>query len=330
MATTGSDVVTLKDYLNIRNPGGGIDKVIELLANQHGIVEDILWREANDVTSHTLIARTGLPTVYDREYNKGTPASKGTTKRVIETLQKTQSVLTVDEELLLLEGNKAAFLLSEAEPHFQAMRDKFATQVFYGNQASNDLSIDGLANRYAYSDGPNVVDFGGSGADCTSLWFIAHGENTFTSLYPKGSPVGLRKDHRGIIPTTDSDGNHLKMDFTFFNWDFGIAVKDWRYIVRCANIESAGLEGTGTNNLIDKLHLMIKARNLLESTSNVKPVIYCNRDVKTQLDIAAFNKVSPTLYTRDIGGEEVTMFRGIPVKREDAILSTETAISAKG
>lgn len=328
MTINGTTAITLKDYIDLLGPDNKIADVIELLANQHGLIEDLMFRESNGTTSHTIIARNGLPTVYARQFNKGTPVSKGTTNAIIETMTMTQSVLDVDEKLLALEGNSREFLRVQSMPHLQAMRDHAAGQLIYGDPSTDETDVAGLAQRYPFLDSPNVVDFGGSGDDCTSIWLVGHGPNTLHGIYPKGTSAGLLTDNRGTIDVTDGDGFPYKANRTYFQWDFGLAVPDWRYAVRCCNIESTGLTGTGTNNLIDKLHLLIQAVNLLENVSGVRPAFYCNRDIKTQLDIAAYNKVGPVTYSVDAGGQHQTSFMGIPVRREDAILSTETALIA--
>jgi hypothetical protein len=328
MATLSSTAVTLKDYKDARDPEGRIQKVIELLANQHGLTEDIMFRESNGATTHTVVARTGLPTVFARQYNKGTPKSKGNTNTIIETMSMSQSILDVDVDLLSLEGNSAEFLLMQSEPHLQAMRDRAASQFIYGDPSTDPTDVAGLAQRYPFKDAPNVVDFGGTGSDTTSIWLVGHGPNTVHGIFPKGSAAGLQVNHKGTIDATDADGNDYEADRTYFKWTYGLAVPDWRYVVRCCNIESAGLSGTGTNNLIDKLHLLIQAINLLESTSAARPMIYCNRDLKTQFDIAAYNKVGPVTYSVDAGGMHQTAFMGIPIRREDALLPTETALIA--
>jgi len=55
-------------------------------------------------------------------------------------------------------------------------------------------------------------------------------------------------------------------------------------------------------------------------------VIYCNRIIRTYLDLQAMNKTNVLLTMAEFQGRVVTMFRGIPVRTVDAILSTEARI----
>jgi hypothetical protein len=54
--------------------------------------------------------------------------------------------------------------------------------------------------------------------------------------------------------------------------------------------------------------------------------IYCNSDIITQLDIIKFNKGNAALSERELDGKIVTTFRGVPVRRVDALLSTEDVV----
>ena len=55
-------------------------------------------------------------------------------------------------------------------------------------------------------------------------------------------------------------------------------------------------------------------------------VIYCNRTVRTYLDLQAMNKTNVLLQLREFNGMVVTSFRGIPIKTCDALLNTEARV----
>jgi len=54
--------------------------------------------------------------------------------------------------------------------------------------------------------------------------------------------------------------------------------------------------------------------------------IYCNRIVRTYLDLQAMNKTNVLLRLEEFNGKVVTTFRGIPIRTCDAILSNEAAV----
>lgn len=54
--------------------------------------------------------------------------------------------------------------------------------------------------------------------------------------------------------------------------------------------------------------------------------IYCNRTIRTYLDIQALNKTNVLLQMAQWDGKPVTLFRGVPVRTVDAILSNEARV----
>jgi hypothetical protein len=61
-------------------------------------------------------------------------------------------------------------------------------------------------------------------------------------------------------------------------------------------------------------------------------VIFCNRTVKTQMDIRAVSQKTNTYFTQDpatgdVWGRPVTRFQGIPVMVAEKITNTETGLS---
>ena len=57
-----------------------------------------------------------------------------------------------------------------------------------------------------------------------------------------------------------------------------------------------------------------------------RSVIYCNRIIRTYLDLQAMNKTNVLLRIEEFDGKPITTFRGIPVRTCDAILSNEINI----
>ncbi len=95
--------------------------------------------------------------------------------------------------------------------------------------------------------------------------------------------------------------------------------------MRIANISSAGLAGATPPDLIT---LMVKAYNRLGDYKRLgRCVIYCNETVATYLDIQAMNKSNVWLAMREYDGHDVLTFRGIPIRRVDALTSTEAVVS---
>jgi hypothetical protein len=58
-----------------------------------------------------------------------------------------------------------------------------------------------------------------------------------------------------------------------------------------------------------------------------RTVIYCNRVIRTYLDLQAMNKTNVLLRLEEFNGKVVTTFRGVPVRTCDAILNNEATVS---
>jgi hypothetical protein len=55
-------------------------------------------------------------------------------------------------------------------------------------------------------------------------------------------------------------------------------------------------------------------------------VIYCNRIIRTYLDLQAMNKTNVLLRLEEFNGKVVTTFRGIPIRTSDALLNNEAQV----
>jgi hypothetical protein len=70
---------------------------------------------------------------------------------------------------------------------------------------------------------------------------------------------------------------------------------------------------------------LVKALDKMLSSD--KAVIYCNRSVKTVLDIEAMNKSNGFYTIENIFGKPIPAFQGVPVKLCEGITNQETAVA---
>ncbi len=324
MPELGNTAFTLEEWGKRLNPGGKIDTIIEILKKTNEVLDDMMFVEGNLATGHRTTMRTGLPSVTWRKLNQGVQPSKSTTVQVVDACWMCEGYAEVVKSLAELNGNTSAFRLSEDLSFMEAFNQEMATKVFYGDHTLAAEEPLGLAPRYPYLDSPNVIDFGGSGVDLTSIWLVSWGANTIHGIFPKGSKAGLQHSDKGQVTLEDSVGGRYEGYRTHYKWDTGLCVRDWRYAVRMCNIAATGT----TNNIISNLVDMVKAVNLVPNLNFGRTVIYCNKTIKTQFDVAAYNKVTPAIYTEDAGGKSITKFMQIPIRRCDAITDAETALVA--
>ena len=296
MATLGSSVLTLADWAKRLDPDGKTDKIVEILSQTNEILTDALFMEGNLPTGHRTTVRTGLPSVYWRLMNQGTPPSKSTTAQVDEQCGMLNAWSEVDADLAELNGNIGSFRLSEAESFLEAMNQEMAATMIYGS-ASNPEEFVGLAPRYSdlsANNGENILNAGGTGSNNSSVYLIGWGGNAICGIFPKGSKAGLTHEDLGLVTvetTAGIAGNRMRAYQDHFKWKCGLAVKDWRYGVRIANINNSdllaltGTQATTASTFITKM--MSRAIDRMPMLSGIKPTFYANRTVLSLLRIAA-------------------------------------------
>ena len=334
MAALSSIVLTLVDWAKRLDPKGQVPVIVELLNQTNQILEDMRWAEGNLPTGHRITVRTGLPAVAWRLLNQGGVPSKSRTAQSDEQVGMLEAGSEVDVDLLLLNGNSKAFRMSEAMAFLEAMNQEMAATLFYGNGGIDPEEFTGLAPRFSdlgAGNAQNIIDAGGTGADNTSLWLVVWGANTVMGIFPKGSIAGLMHNDYGEVTvetTAGIGGSRMRAMQERFQWKAGLAVKDWRYIVRICNIDVSDLVANSGSeaNLLEE---MAKAVHRIPTLGLGVPAFYVNRTVAEFLDIQTLSKVSTGggVTFENVQGRKIMFFRGIPIRTCDALLETEARVT---
>lgn len=343
MATL-SKFPTLLDVAKSLDPDGKTAAVVELLHQTNPLLQDVPFFEGNLPTGHQHSIRTGLPdTFWGRAY-KGVPVSKSTRATVTDTTGYLQARSEVDKILCNLNGNSSEFRMSEASAFIEAMNQEMCRTYFYGNTDTEPEKFMGLAPRYndktTAINKRNIVDGGGTSTDNTSIWLVTHGKNTCHAIYPKGSKAGIEHQDLGELDAVDGAGDRYRALGELYTWFMGLTVRDWRYVVRIANIKSsdltnAGLTTGGTQALTaatNIVRLFIQALRKIPHTGAGKLVAYANREVVTALHLLALEKSSPHVAFYEPAAEqfgainsELRVF-GVPVRQVDVLLNSEAQV----
>jgi hypothetical protein len=340
MAVLSSTNLTLADWAKRTDPEGRVPVVAELLSQSNEILEDCVFKEGNLPTGERVVIRTGLPAVYWRALNQGIPNSKSTTAQVDEACGILEARSEVDKDLAMLNGNTAQFRLSEDVAFLEAMNQTQATTMFYGNPAIEPKSFLGLAARYSAAPGSsgigqNIIEGGGTGSDNTSVYLVVWGDNTVYCPFPKGSTAGLM--HEDLGEQTVYDGNNrLQAYATRYQWKNGLVVKDWRYVVRIANIDVSDMSnasGTQASNVATQLiKLMTRALYRIPNMTMGRAAFYMNRTVHGGLSIQAMDRAQNVLSVQQGLSQFGTpyswlSFLGVPCRRVDALINAEARLT---
>src|SRR5215831_4911014 len=276
MATLSSSALTLAEWATRLDPGGTPAAVIELLGQTNEMLTDMLWMQCNDGAGHKTTVRTGLPTATWRLLNYGVQKSKSTTAQVRDATGMLEAYSDIDKALADLNGNTAEFRLGEDMAFIEAMNQGMQQTVLYGSTTANPERFTGLAPRFNTvnvansATAGNVIDGGGSGSTNSSIWLIGWGQNTVHGLFPKGSKAGLQVRDLGEVPLYDANNNVYQGYRTHFKWDCGLSVRDWRFVVRIANVNvTAG--AVTTSNLVNTLITAVNKLPFVSAAGNSPP-----------------------------------------------------------
>lgn len=332
MATLATTHPTLLDVTRRLDPGGKIDTIVEMLAETNELLDDMVWIEGNLETGHRTTVRTGLPAPTWRKLYGGVQPTKSTTVPVTDTTGMLEAYAEVDKALADLNGNTAAFRLSEDRAHLEGMNQEMAAALFYMNEAVQPEGITGLAPRYSSlsaQNADNIINGGGSGSDNTSIYLVVWGPNTVHGIYPKGSTAGFHMDDKGQVTIENIDGNGGRMEAyrTHYRWDGGLTVRDWRYVVRIANIDVSNLTKDASGSSADLVDLMVQATELIPSLNLGRPAFYMNRTLRSFLRRQITNTDNVHLALSEVGGKKALTFDETPIRRTDEILLTEAAVT---
>lgn len=334
MATVvGNTVLTLVDFAKRTDPDGSAAVIAEVLSQTNEIQSDMQYIEGNLPTGHQTSVRTGLPSVAWRLLNGGITPSKSTVSQITEQCGILEAWSEVDPDLADLGGNRGAYRLGEAKAFMEAMSQENASVLFYGNSGLNPEKFTGLAPRYSSlsaGNAQNIIDGGGSGGDNTSVWLVGWGENTITGIFPKGSTAGLKHDDYGEVTiqnTTAIGTSRMRALQERFQWKAGIALKDWRYVVRLCNIDVSNLVAESSN--VDLQNKMIRMVHRIPNINACRPAFYMNRTVFEMLDIQRREDVRTGggITFQNVDGVVTPTFRGIPVRVSDALTIAETRVT---
>lgn len=339
MAVLGNTYLQLIDFMKqAENPLGDI---VEALHRINPFMKDANVLTCNKGTKHQSVIRTGLPSVSWGAIYQGIAQSKSATTQVEDTTGFVEGLSSVDERLLALYGENASKVrLSEGQSFMESIAQTVDSAIFYSNVNINGKQFHGLAPRYNTLANPNVVNGAGSGSDNASIWFVTHGDQQTSVIVPENIPAGIQREDMGRQRILDGAGNPYYVKEEKFTQHVGVSVKDWRYNARVANIDVSDLiaGSTALNPLMRKAYYKMQGRRnySLDVAGQFNPgntVIYMNKTLMEALDAESTNARGGStdnfvrLVPKELQGEEVLTWRGMPIRETDSLLNTESAIS---
>lgn len=337
MAILGTEALTLADYRKRMNPDGSTADIIEALDGVMSITDDALWTEGNLPTGNRTTIRTLLPEPSIRLINRGIKNSKSTTKQVDDTCIILEDRSEVDTELIKLARDKEAFRHSEDSAYVQGFAKAVATNMIYGDTSVNPFQFNGLSARYNICGGEKntagyqTVSAGTPGSKTnTSIYIVGWGQRNTVGIYPQGSSAGLSQRDLGEQDATDGDGNKFRALVTLFTWKCGLSVQDIRSNALLRNIDVSKLGSLTSAQSLDFMKKLTQAKNTIRNLDNkkIKYAMYVSDSVYNFMENYQLDKNNIHITVREFMDQPPIMyFRGIPVKKCDAISEKEEQVA---
>jgi hypothetical protein len=314
--------LTLLEVAKRRDPNGDAATIAEIINEKNAIFSDVPWMEANGALYHKFVQRLSLPEVQKRKFNKGidSVASKTISKQI--GLSNYEDYSDIDKALADASPSPSETRMQEARAVVEAITQSFVGDLFYGSVAESTDDFDGVAVQLNDLTKPTVVSNGGSGIDLTSAYVVDWGMEKAHCVYPKGHPnAGVERTDRGVQTKVVDNGKMYEVYRDHFKLTGGLVVKDPRAIGRLCNIET---DPSGANTFDYKL--LIPVINQLRDPQSPNLVIYVNRTLHSQIEVAAAEKTNGFYTAEDVFGRPVPKFRGIPVRLAEGILDSEEEV----
>jgi len=321
MAVLAAPGLTLQEVAKRHDPNGNQATIAEVLAKTNQILDDVPWREANDVFSNVSLKRASLPTGTWRKLNAGVGAEKSETIQIRDVIGILESEAKHDVRVIKSFKNPAQAREDENRSFVSGLGQTMASAIFYANTVTTPEKFTGLAPRMAnVAASNNVINEGGTGSDLASIFVVDWGIDTAYMLYPRGSMAGLDHQDMGIQVVQDDSSLDFRAYVDFFSWEAGLTVKNAKSIGRICNIES-----TGSSNIFDEDNLITLLNRMTKGPGRR---IYVNETVMTQMEIRTKDKTNIN-YTKTDGlapGLDLK-FKGVPIRQCDSLLITEAALT---
>jgi hypothetical protein len=338
MGTLAITRPTLHDVVQRLDPDGSIARIVRIRAEQNAILDRITWQEANGLSTHKYTLNTAEPAGSWRAANEGTDPSKSAQSQYTDVTGQLTAYNDVDRTVAEQGGNKDAFRLSETRATIDGMTKNFAGRLIYGDVLTAPKEFTGIIPRYSSlsgTTGGNIIDAGGTGSDNTSILLVGHGPDSVFGIYPKGSKGGLIYENKGLLRLFDKNNKPFEGYSSYFEWNCGLCVKNWKYIARVANIDVSKLltAGTAADTSAAIMSMMVRAVYLMPELTSISPVFYMNKTVMSMMAVKILDKSNNFFTTETLTGAagiprpNTLAFMGIPCLQVDQMLNTESRVT---
>jgi hypothetical protein len=219
-------------------------------------------------------------------------------------------------------------LMNDSIGLLEGFNQSFVQTLLYGDVGTSPAKFNGLLPRFdslSAASGENVVDAGGTGTDNASILLVNWSPRTVFGIFPRGSKAGISREDLGNQEVLDASSRRYTAREIKYQWDCGLVVRDWRHVVRIANVDKSAL--VAQSGAAALLELMAAAVEKIPSSMGGRPAIYLNRTLATMLRIQCMKQTNVYLTVGQEEGRPKLMFDGIPIRKVDMMQADEARIT---
>ena len=348
MQVNGSRALTYLDFVKGLDPKGKFDhRVINLAVKSNEMLDDICVIEANNGTSLKTTFRTEVPKPVWTQYYGGIPSNKGSKAKLEVTCGRMGTKIIVDKKLYDDSSDKDAVVYDELVSAQDGMRMEMGNMLVYGKISDNPLGFNGLMKHYDKIGSETADDtrsehyvfeaFGkangaskASEAKLGSILIAGWSPNTITCFHSEGhAQGGIEITPKRVVDVADPDkGGDATYEAyqQYLYWELGLAVRDFRYGGRIANIQRDDMLNGADNGLayielIDRLSARV-------NDSGVKQAWYMDKTMfeKVQTLFSRLTRENAITFQQVEGRKERKLF-GTPVRIQDCMKTNEEKVA---
>ena len=316
--------LTLPDLARRFSDDGAMLTVVNSLSQRNRFIEDMRYKEAMTETQEYFGFETSLPTGQWLSPGQGVISERSDQDTMVEDIGSLRALSRLNYDVVRLSAGSLDAIRTQEDMRFiKGLSHTITQTVLYGNMAVNPKQFTGLAPRYNSKAWKTTFSGGGSGSDLMSVWIVNWNiDDGAYIFYPKGSQnLGINIIPLPMSHATDTENGGEYIAYrTFFNIEWGMAIKRRDNVVRYGDIETSGSTNTWD------YRTMIRALNQLWEPTGA--VIYGNREGLTQMDLIAVDKANVEYRSSEVYGHVTKNFQGHEAKLVEQLLEAESALAA--
>lgn len=352
MQVNGTRALTYLDFVKGLDAKGNFDhRIINLAVRANEALDDMCVIEANNGTALETTYRTETPKPVWIQYYGGIPSNKGSKAKLKVSCARMGTKIIVDKKLFDDSADKDAVLADEVTSAQNGMKLEMGNMLIYGKLADNPLGFNGLFKHYDRCDNGSVDDtesahyvldaFGlGKGENkeseskLGSIAIVGWSPNTVTAFHAQGHKQGgIEITPKRVVDIADPDAGAdatYEAYLQYFYWELGLAVRDYRYAGRIANIQRDDMLN-GTDKGASYLEIIDRLAQRVLDDNGVKQAWYMDKQMWENICVlfTRMTRANAITFAQVEGRKERKLF-GIPVRIQDAMKINEAKVATFG